>query len=211
MVENKSSLFGIIAIIIGATSLGIGTFSVINFQIVKGQDGLDGIDGVDGADGVDGINGTQGVPGSIEFVVGIWENLTSNKQYSPYDTNLNWLIRVDDFQVNNSNFFTLSRNNTRFHLNKSGWYRVNMILLLFVMTAGESYTWGMSIFKNGLEILRPRLISNVNNTYQQVDISFYVSSDGTDYYDFSCQGSINFYIHTNQIYNQLGIEYLGEY
>lgn len=44
MVENKSSLFGIIAIIIGASGLGLGVFSVVNFQTVEGDDGVDGED-----------------------------------------------------------------------------------------------------------------------------------------------------------------------
>jgi len=69
MVENKSSLFGIIALIIGATGLGLGVFSAVNFQIVEGPEGPqgvpgeDGVDGIDGQDGIDGINGTDGVDG----------------------------------------------------------------------------------------------------------------------------------------------------
>jgi len=67
--ENRASLIGIIAIIIGATGLGAGTFSIISSQIVEGtqgppgQDGVDGIDGTDGLNGVDGINGTDGLNG----------------------------------------------------------------------------------------------------------------------------------------------------
>ena len=71
--ENRSSLFGIIAIIIGAAGVGLGTFSVANFQILEGpqgpqgepgddgQEGIDGIDGVDGINGIDGLNGTDGI------------------------------------------------------------------------------------------------------------------------------------------------------
>ncbi|MFX1327983.1 MAG: hypothetical protein ACFE91_07550 [Promethearchaeota archaeon] len=47
MVENKSSLFGIIAIIIGASGLGLGAFTVVNFQILEGPQGLPGQDGQD--------------------------------------------------------------------------------------------------------------------------------------------------------------------
>ncbi|MFX1500821.1 MAG: hypothetical protein ACFFDH_07640 [Promethearchaeota archaeon] len=63
MIENKSSLFGIIAIIIGASGLGFGIFSVVNFQVVEGPQGPPGEDGIEGIDGVDGINGTDGVDG----------------------------------------------------------------------------------------------------------------------------------------------------
>lgn len=61
MVENKSSLFGIIALIIGATGLGIGVFSVVNFQVIEGPQGPSGDDGQDGLDGDDG----QDAPGGI--------------------------------------------------------------------------------------------------------------------------------------------------
>jgi hypothetical protein len=47
MVENKSSLLGIIALIIGASGLGIGTFSIVNFQVVEGPPGPPGEDGED--------------------------------------------------------------------------------------------------------------------------------------------------------------------
>lgn len=59
MVENKSLMFGIIALVIGATGLGLGAFSVISLQAVVDEQGPPGEDGVDGIDGIDGINGTD--------------------------------------------------------------------------------------------------------------------------------------------------------
>jgi len=50
MAENRSSLISIIALIIGASGLGLGAFSVVNFQVVEGPPGQDGLDGVDGVD-----------------------------------------------------------------------------------------------------------------------------------------------------------------
>ncbi|MBA7701650.1 hypothetical protein ES703_110393 [subsurface metagenome] len=55
MVENRSSVFGIIAIIIGASGLGLGAFSVMNFQLVEGPSGEDGLDGIDGEDAPGGL------------------------------------------------------------------------------------------------------------------------------------------------------------
>jgi len=52
MVENRSSLFGIIAIIIGASGLGLGTYSIVNFQLVEGPQGLPGDDGQDAPGGL---------------------------------------------------------------------------------------------------------------------------------------------------------------
>jgi hypothetical protein len=40
MVENKSSLFGITAIIVGASGLGLGAFSIVNSQVVENQLGM---------------------------------------------------------------------------------------------------------------------------------------------------------------------------
>ncbi|MFX1574270.1 MAG: hypothetical protein ACFFB0_16125 [Promethearchaeota archaeon] len=76
MVENKSSLFGIIALIIGASGLGVGVFSVVNFQVIEGPPGEDGIDGTGGQDGQDGqdIVGLQvGIldPDHYEIVSGL--------------------------------------------------------------------------------------------------------------------------------------------
>ncbi|MFX1281751.1 MAG: hypothetical protein ACFFA3_20550 [Promethearchaeota archaeon] len=55
MVENKSSLFGIIAIIIGASGLGVGAYSIVNFQTVEGPQGPPGDDGQDGSDAPGGL------------------------------------------------------------------------------------------------------------------------------------------------------------
>lgn len=61
MVENKSSIFGIIALIIGASGLGLGAFSVVNFQTVEGPQGPPGDDGADGVDGFDGVDAPGGL------------------------------------------------------------------------------------------------------------------------------------------------------
>ncbi len=70
--ENKGTIFGIIALIIGGSGLGLGAFSVITIQTIEAQqgppgedgtDGIDGIDGINGTDGIDGINGTEGIDG----------------------------------------------------------------------------------------------------------------------------------------------------
>jgi hypothetical protein len=75
--EDRAYLaLSLIAIILGASGLGIGAFSVINFQKVEGPQGLQGPpgpqgssgqNGTDGQDGIDGLNGTDGrdAPGWI--------------------------------------------------------------------------------------------------------------------------------------------------
>ena len=71
--ENRSSLFGIIAIIIGASGLGLGAISVINFHILEGPEGPQGLPGEDGQDGMDGIDGTDGQDAPGEILAAILE------------------------------------------------------------------------------------------------------------------------------------------
>ena len=65
MPNGKGSALTIIALIIGAGGLGVGVFSMIQFQVVEGPQGEPGIDGPNGDDG---LNGT------LNNVVGIWRN-----------------------------------------------------------------------------------------------------------------------------------------
>ncbi len=72
MGENKSSILAIIAVIIAASGLGVGAYSIF----IEGPPGQDGTNGLDGLDGTDGLNGTDGIdgidaPGGI--VVGVLE------------------------------------------------------------------------------------------------------------------------------------------
>lgn len=64
MVENKGSLFGIIALILGASGLGLGAFSVVGLYGGEGLEGPPGQDGLDGTEGINGINGTDGQDGN---------------------------------------------------------------------------------------------------------------------------------------------------
>ena len=68
--NGKSNLLIILALLVGISGVGLGTYSAF-FQAPiagppgqDGSDGADGIDGVDGVDGIDGINGTDGIDGT---------------------------------------------------------------------------------------------------------------------------------------------------
>ena len=79
--ENKSTIFGIIALIIGGAGLGLGVFSVISFQGIEGLQGPSGEDGIDGTDGIDGIDGTDGINGTDgKDAPGIYCNSASEVQ-----------------------------------------------------------------------------------------------------------------------------------
>lgn len=197
MVENKSSLFGIIAIIIGASGLGLGAFSGVNFQLVEGPHGPPGQDGQDGIDGIDGLNGSLGE------VAGIWESL-----YGYLSPSTDYDIEFGDIKVNNSMYFFLSINNTRFTLTKVGWYRVSIRLLWEQLVSGNIY-W-LVINRNGAFLEYLETISlTLTDEYYQVNAFVYIISDGDDVFHFSCHSPDSFDIISIQEYNQLAIEYMG--
>jgi hypothetical protein len=138
--------------------------------------------------------------------------LYENKDYPPYNTNQQWLIRADDIQVNNSEYFFLNRTDTRFHLIKSGWYRVSLILTL-VNIGGTSDIY-FRAFKNGntavaFSIHHNATIDGDDNT---IEGQFYIDSDGSNYYDFYVSsGLVASEVAPNQDFNQLAIEYVGDY
>jgi len=70
----------------------------------------------------------------------------------------------------------------------------------------------MQILKNDGLILETERYLCETDLYYQVNIIFYVSSNGTDYYDLCCRTlGAGFYLYGGQNYNQLGIEYLGHF
>jgi len=206
--ENKSSLFGIIAIIIGASGLGLGAYSMVNFQTVEGPQGLPGEDGTDGLDGIDGINGTVGL------LVGLWEELDEDYDNPSHTTTSDYLIEVMVTKVNNTEYIILNQSsqfkNTRFHLIKSGWYRFNLITILSI-TSGT--VW-INIARNANYVDITENILTVGRYVGpgiwSINSAFYRYSNGTDFYEINvCFGVSTMY--GGQNHNQLSIEYVGDY
>ncbi|MFW9879854.1 MAG: hypothetical protein ACFFG0_42820 [Candidatus Thorarchaeota archaeon] len=138
--------------------------------------------------------------------MGIWESLYNNMDYFPHSTTNDWLIEVGDNKLNNSNYLYLTRNNTRFHSNKSGWYRVNIIMAADYLIDQERFD--LWIYKNDVPFLKQFAYGH-SIRYDQFVFSFYVSSNGTNYYEFNCWGT-DFALYPDQTWNQLVIEYVGE-
>jgi hypothetical protein len=70
----------------------------------------------------------------------------------------------------------------------------------------------MQVLQNDALFLEVERYLCETDVHYQIDVMFYVSSNGTDYYDICCRtlGS-GFDMYLGQHCNQLGIEYLGEY
>ncbi|MFX0207543.1 MAG: hypothetical protein ACFFDT_16270, partial [Candidatus Hodarchaeota archaeon] len=61
MEERAYIALSFIAVILGVSALGIGTYSVINFQMVEGPQGLQGPQGLSGLNGTDGRDAPEGI------------------------------------------------------------------------------------------------------------------------------------------------------
>jgi hypothetical protein len=175
----------IIALILGASGLILGIFSFI--QIPTGYTGT--------------------------VIVGHWESLYRDMSNPDFNLNYNWLIEVDDMHISDSNYLTLDQTaqhqNTRFHLTKGGWYRVDLIMLWFSLATGMIY--GLKVYENGINILYVEYFRNAD-TNQAINTKFYIFNNGSDYYEFNCNavGIDDFDISPIQLYNQLIITYIGE-
>ena len=176
----------ILALIIGILGLGLGVVSFMQIQI-----------------------GETSKP-----IVGLWESLSRDMDNPDFNTENDWLIEVGDVKIENSDYVILNQSaqhsNTRFHLIKSGWYRVNLHVLLSSVSSAQGW-YIIYALKNGSTFLL--LLYEVSiNQHLQVNRQFYISSDGNDYYEFRCYNfADNFMIESQQVFNQLTIEYVGEY
>ncbi|MFX0052741.1 MAG: hypothetical protein ACFE8U_15795, partial [Candidatus Hermodarchaeota archaeon] len=61
MEERAYIALSFVAVIVGVSALGIGTYSVINFQMVEGPQGPPGLNGTDGLNGIDGGDAPGGI------------------------------------------------------------------------------------------------------------------------------------------------------
>jgi len=180
----------VLALIIGISGLGLGIYSIMQIQ-----------------------TGVTGPLTPTSNIVGLWESLSRDMDNPDFNTARDWLIEVGDSEIYNSNYINLDQttqhSNTRFHLVKSGWYRVNIIMRWENMDS--SYYYGFWVWKNDTLFMTPGY-PVPEGIYLQVNIHFYISSDGNDYYDFNCYClHDDFLISSQQVRNQLTIEYIGEY
>jgi len=186
----------IIALIVGASGLGVGLFSIIRYEAIEGPQGPTGLDGLNG---IDGVNGT------LDNLVAIWDNLTGIGTPST-----SFFIGLYDIQLNNSEYFSLSGNNINVQLTKVGWYRFTIRLLWSGTISGIDYR--LYIYKNSFILECLAFVYYATTFYSCVDSFVYAYSDGDDIFAFQCYtpGATPFWLHAGQEYNQLVLEYVGE-
>jgi len=184
---NKGIALGIIAIVIGVTGLGLGTFAAIKSQVVEGPPGLDGTDG------------------TLDNLVAIWDSASG---YGSPSTIFH--VALGNMTLHNDEYFSLSATNTSVNLTTVGWYRFTIRLLWEGLLS--SFAYKLEIEKNNNLLETVVRIDNWPDTYYHVMAVAYVYSDGSDSFKLrSISGGATFDIYTtSQDYNQVVVEYVGE-
>jgi hypothetical protein len=144
-------------------------------------------------------------------LVGLWDDLDRNTDYASYNTNSTWLIEFRDSLLNNSNYVTVSRNNTRFVLSP-GLYKITLSFIFSSMAQGEGYA--ISLIRTGstdhfLADHYHNETAIINGEYYASCSSVFVQGNGVDYFDIKCASIYgDSFDLGNDKYNQLSIEYI---
>ena len=145
-------------------------------------------------------------------VVGKWNALYDNYDYAPYNLTNNWLYEFGNNSLNITDYISVSNNNTRVTLTKSGWYRIHLSVLLKDINA--SFLYKTTILKDGAtEFVLDRLQTGAtfDEYYHHIDSSAFVYSDGSNYIELNGYTDWDDYFspHLSPHYNQLTIEYVA--
>jgi hypothetical protein len=143
------------------------------------------------------------------ILVGLWDELDYNTDFTPYITTYNWLLEYRENRINNSDYFSVSNNNTRITLLKPGWYRIHLSMELWSIDANQTYL--IIILKNGVQefyLLYHKASATPEPAYVSFDSSAFLYSNGTDYFEIRGYGFGDPFFVGGQIYNQLTIEFV---
>lgn len=145
-------------------------------------------------------------------VVGLWGDITRNLDNPDFNTDWYWLLEVNETQILNDNYIkvnqSINHTNTRFHLIKSGLYRVH----INVAWGGLDITtiYHLLVYKDGIG---PAMLTPASAYYQDliynVDTVFYLTSNGTTFYEFASWCITNDIFSANS--GHLAIDYIGNY
>ncbi|HDZ17254.1 MAG TPA: hypothetical protein ENH75_03135 [archaeon] len=188
---------GIIGLILGAGAI---VFVVWNGQNTTNSD-LDGLN--------DEFNNLESDLNNLSriIVVGIWNAFDENQDFAPHTYQNDWFFEFLDNKLNNTDYISVSNNNTRITLLKSGWYRIHLSVLLAGL--GPSNIYLITIFKDGaIEFQLERYETGTSSVgYYNIYSSAFVYSNGTNYIEINGLATANFYVSLD-VYSQLTIEYV---
>ena len=199
MSNNKSYIaLVIISLVIGASGLGIGAFSLIRVQSVEGTQGPPGDDGTDGLDGTDGSDGANG---TINDLIGIWEGLSGS--------GANFNCSLDSNQLSETGFFSLSEGDTALQLNTAGWYRFSISCVWQDLLNTDVYIF--QILKNDGLLEKPDYVVFPEEPEYSVRTFAYVYSDGVDIFKLNCKSyGDSFQVDNDLSSSEFILEYVKE-
>ncbi|MHA1878504.1 MAG: hypothetical protein ACTSUC_18840 [Promethearchaeota archaeon] len=156
---------------------------------------------------VDNLVFSTTTPDSGLTLVGLWDDLTKNKEFAPFTTDASWLIEFDNNQFNNSDYISVSNNNTSFKLLREGFYKLT--LLLYVNDLDPSATYCFYLYRNNSINHCVAKIAHPTDDNHQVESSIFIKSTGLDNFFIRtyCTDDTSFAIATTQSFNQISFEY----
>ena len=144
-------------------------------------------------------------------VVGVWDGLDVNRDYSGYNQLHTWLFEFTDNDFNDSDYVSVSLSNTRITLLKPGWYRIHFTVLLGDIDPAEHYY--IRLLKNHTidEYLFSVWTTSTATSVYKIDTSALVYSDGMNYIEIGASSSPQdtFGISGTNHENGLSIEFIS--
>ncbi len=143
-------------------------------------------------------------------LVGIWDNLDENTDYSPYNHDTDWLVELSDNSYVDLSYITVTNTGTRLTLIKAGWYKIQITMHLTSLLTPSIYR--LELLKNGYsEFIMVRYKCPSGITSYQFHANGYVLSGGDDYIEMRVYSdpSMNFYLLESPDLNQFSIEFVA--
>ncbi len=145
------------------------------------------------------------------ILVGLWNNLNMNLDYTPYDSLNNFLLEFYESPFNDSTYVSVSNGNTRFVLKQAGFYKITLNLQFAGISPSSVYK--MYLRRNGVierEFERIAISANPKDDVYYTESSLYVYGNRTDYFVINCFSGddASFFVTATNQYNQLMIEYV---
>ena len=210
---NSGTALGIIGIILAAGAIGFAFF------VWNGQNATNSDLKTDLGDLTDELNNLTSEYNNLQsefdsletsIVVGIWDEVDENTDYTPFVSDSNWLFEFSGNNVSNPEYISTSNGGTRITLLKEGWYRVHLCVLL--LSINPTSTYWTKIYKDGdfhLYLDRYGTSSTVDSMWYSINSYAFVYSNSTNYIEINPYSSTDdFYVSTLQSFNQFSIEYV---
>ncbi len=145
-------------------------------------------------------------------VVGVWDDLVVNRDYTGWNQPGAWLFEFTDNQMNNTGYISVSNSNTRITLLKSGWYRIHLSTQLDGLDSGLHYY--LRLIKDDINDNYLYHFETITSTpiEHYIDSYKFVYSDGTSYIEIGakCGGeTVNAFGISIPIHNQFSIEFVS--